>query len=325
MAPKKKPAKDGEEDPFDIFLKKFNKNIKDYDVPKLAKMEQIVAKMAEGDTKVDQWNFDSEFDTMSFRILWQTLRQVNYADIEAIRVWKCNGGDESVRSVCHYLDGQPEPLVKDVAFTDNGVTALGCEFLGRTFGPLGNKTINRLVLDYNRFGTPGIQKLSLGLSQNSSLRQLSLRYCGIGPDGGQNIAHILIFVRSALEVLELRGNDLGNEGVIEVFGGARRAKVLRHLDVFDNKFSADPKEGPEVLMALRELFDANKTLASYDLGANKISDEGTSHLLRDMMEKNHTHIQTVLVTERCAMKTFEALDIQLSKGKGKKKKKGKKK
>lgn len=322
MAPKKKPAKEGEEDVYDNFLKKWKKNEKEYDTPKLAAMSQILQRIDDGeeDVKAKQWNFDAEFDTMSFRVLWQSLRQTNYPDIEAIRLWKCNGGDESVRSVCHYLEMEPEPQVKEVAFTDNGVTPLGCEFLGKLFGPTGNKIVNRLVLDYNKFGTPGIQKLSLGLSQNSFLRQLSLKYCGIGPDGGQYIAHILIFVRSALEVLELRGNDLGNEGVVDVFMGARRSKMLRHLDVFDNKFS----DAPEVMRALRELFATNTTLAAYDLGANRISDDGATNLVKEMVEKGHSHLQSVLVTERCKAQTFEALDMQLSKGKGKKKK-GKKK
>lgn len=318
MAPKKKPAKEGEEDLFENFLKKYNKNQKEFDVPKLAKMQEIISTIEEvGEAK--QWNFDAEFDTMSFRILWKTLKDVSYPDIEAVRVWKCNGGDESVRSVCTYLDMQPEPQVKDVAFTDNGVTALGCEFLGRTFGPNGNKVVNKLVLDYNKFGAPGVQKLSLGLSQNACLRQLSLKYCGIGPDGGQYIAHILIFVRSALEILELRGNDLGNEGIVDVFNGCRRAKALTKLDVFDNKF-ADTRE---VTTSLRDLFATNKNLTYYDLAANRISDEGAQQLVQDMMANNHTHLSKVWVTERCSTKTFEALEDRF--GKGGKKKKGKKK
>jgi len=328
MAPKKKPAKEGEEDAFEIFLKKYNKNQKEYDVPKISKMQEIISRTEE-EGPVKQWNFDAEFDTMSFRILWQTLRQVSFTEIDAIRLWKCNGGDESVRSVCYYLDGEVEPQVKewvkDVAFTDNGVTALGCEFLGRTLGPFGNKFITKLVLDYNKFGAKGVQKLSLGLSQNSTLKYLSLNHCGIGPDGGEFVGHILIFVKSALEILELKGNDLENRGVIDVFKGARRAKTLRHLDVFDNKFTLNNTEAPEVMTALRELFATNTNIVSFDFGANRISDEGAHDLVKDMRDKGHTHLQSVMVTERCMTGTFAELELQLSKGKGKKGKKGKKK
>lgn len=34
--------------------------------------------------------------------------------------------------------------MQDVQFTDNGVTALGCEFLGRTLGPGSQKTDENL-------------------------------------------------------------------------------------------------------------------------------------------------------------------------------------
>merc|ERR1712014_236261 len=142
---------------------------------------------------------------MGFRVLFKTVKEAKYAQIQAIRIWKCNGSDESVRSVCDYLM-LPEAECKDLHFTDNGITPLGCEFLGKTLGPNGNKMVNLLRLDYNPFGALGVEKLSLGLAQNATLRQLSLRYCGIGEDGGQYLAHILMFHRNALEVLELRGN-----------------------------------------------------------------------------------------------------------------------
>eukprot|EP00933_Yihiella_yeosuensis_P075292 TRINITY_DN84613_c0_g1_i1.p1 TRINITY_DN84613_c0_g1~~TRINITY_DN84613_c0_g1_i1.p1 ORF type:complete len:320 (-),score=60.31 TRINITY_DN84613_c0_g1_i1:168-1127(-) len=319
MAPKKKPAKaaEGEVDYFEEFLKKYNKNQKEYETPKIPNVVEIISKIQDEGEDVKAWNFDREFDPMAFRIFCHTLRQTPYTDIEAIRVWKCGGGDESVRSVCYYLDMQPEPQVKDVHFADNGVTELGCEFLGRTLGPNGNKVVNLLRLDYNQFGTPGVSKLSLGLSQNSSLRQLSLQYCGIGEDGGQYIAQILMFHRNALEILELRGNYLRDRGVVDVFNGAMRKEALNKIDVFDNKFT----DTPEVIKALRDLFANNVNLVSYNLGGNQISNAGASMLVNGMI--GHSHLQQVMVTERCSAKTFEALEFQLSAGKGKKK--GKKK
>lgn len=60
-------------------------------------------------------------------------------------------------------------------------------------------------------------------------------------DGGQYIAHILMFVRNALEVLRLRGNYLGNVGVADVLAGARRTNTLAEIDLYDNKFSDSPE------------------------------------------------------------------------------------
>jgi hypothetical protein len=326
MAPKKKPAKaaEGEENLFEEFLKKYKALEKTYDTPKLFEVQApspdgIIARINDDGEDVFSWNFSREFDAMAFRICFMALRQSGLNTIRAVRCWKCNGGDESVRSVCYYLDSVPSPAVEDLQFIDNGLTELGCEFLGRTLGPQGNKTINLLRLDFNQFGAAGVEKLSYGLSQNATLRHLSLRYCGIGEDGGQYIAHILMFIRNALEVLELRGNHLKNQGIQDVFRGARRTKCLRQLDVFDNKFS----DTPDVIEAIKDLFQNNVKIEDYNLAGNQISDEGAGKLVAAMI--GHNHLKAVLVPERCSLKTFEALELTLQAGSGKKGKKGKKK
>uniref|UniRef100_A0A383W7Z4 Uncharacterized protein n=1 Tax=Tetradesmus obliquus TaxID=3088 RepID=A0A383W7Z4_TETOB len=49
----------------------------------------------------------------------------------------------------------------------------------------------RLVLDHSVLGDSGISQLATGLGKCSSLRQLSLCYCGIGPTGVKNLAAAL--------------------------------------------------------------------------------------------------------------------------------------
>jgi len=314
MPPNKKPAGkvEGEPDLWEEFTKRHSKMQKEFEVPAIQNVKDIIRFHEEGE-EVKKWTFDKEFDRMAFRVLWHSLRSVTFTDIEAIWVWKCNGRDDSVRSVCFFLDTEPPPNVKDLEFMDNGVTELGCEFLGRLLGPHGNKMVNRLLLDYNQFGTPGVEKLAIGLCQNSTLRHLSLNYCNITEDGGQHIRFLLMYIQSALEVLDLRGNYLKEAGVVDIFQGAKRAKNLTKIDVFDNKFA----DTPDVVKALRDLFSANTTLTYYDLAGNQISDAGASMLVNGMI--GHAHLQVVKITERCSNKTFEALEFQLNATKGKKK------
>lgn len=315
MAPKKKPAAQaGDVDLWEEFKKRLRKNEQEFETPKIPAFLEIAKRIEEGEP-VNSWVFDSEFDAMAFRILFHSLVQAKYNDIMAIRVWKCNGGDESVRSVCGYIDSEEPPGVVDLSFLDNGVTELGCDFLARTLGPNGNKVINSLRLDYNQFGTPGIEKLSLGLSQNSTLRYLSLQYCNIGEDGGIFLAHILMFHRNALEVLKLRGNYLGDAGIADVLTGAQRAKALSEIDLYDNKFT----DTPDIIKGLSELIQNNTALTVYDLSGNQISDAGAHQLVQRMVQVNH--LKSVFVTEQVSSKTWEALEEVTG---GKPKKKGKK-
>jgi len=122
-----------------------------------------------------------------------------------------------------------------------------------------------------------------------------------------------MFIRNALEVLELRGNYLRNKGIVDVFAGAKRAKNLRELDVFDNKFS----DTPEVLEAMKDLMESNQKLENYNLAGNQISNEGAEKLVSSMIGK--PHLKQVLVPERCSKLTLEALEQVLASGKGKKK------
>lgn len=333
MAPKPKKPAEGEVDLFGEFMKRYNKSVKELEVRKIDEVPD-----AEEDIPPNEcWNFTKEFDPMAFRVLWSSLRgpaderPKAYDRIRAIRVWKCcrapteddphAPGDDAVRSICQlYLDMQPSPATVEVQFVDTGVTALGCEFLGKTFGPSGNKVVEKLVLDFNQFGAAGVEQLALGLSQNEKLRFLSLDYCGIGEEGGQFLAHILMFVRCSIETLSLKGNYLGVRGVLDVLNGAKRSKKLKQLDLFDNKFTATQ----EIIDTLKELFRENTMLEHYDLSGNQISDESAQKLVLEMLGK--THLKTVRVPARCSAKTWEALEYQLNAAKkGGKKKKGKKK
>ncbi|WIA09224.1 hypothetical protein OEZ85_008634 [Tetradesmus obliquus] len=75
----------------------------------------------------------------------------------------------------HYRSQPPRPLLEDLSL------ALGVAGL----------SLVRLVLDHSVLGDSGISQLATGLGKCSSLRQLSLCYCGIEPTGVKNLAAAL--------------------------------------------------------------------------------------------------------------------------------------
>ena len=117
---------------------------------------------------------------------------------------------------------------------DNKITPLGCEFISRALHPKMNPTIEILKLDHNEFGSQGVINLAHGLAINPHLRMLSLTYCAIDERAARSLFEILIYTRSKLEEVNLAGNMLRNEGVIEVLKGVSIAKSLKKISVADN-------------------------------------------------------------------------------------------
>lgn len=117
---------------------------------------------------------------------------------------------------------------------DNKITPLGCEFIARALHPKMTPTIEILKLDHNEFGSQGVINLATGLAINPYLRMLSLTYCGIDERAARSLFEILIYTRSKLEEVNLNGNMLRNEGIIEVLKGVSIAKSLKKISVADN-------------------------------------------------------------------------------------------
>ena len=207
------------------------------------------------------------------RAICDALREAKYQHCTSIRLWKTMCEDEGVRAVCQYLE-----VGKNVAFLellDNGITPLGCEFLSKALHPKMQPQIQILKLDHNNFGSTGMIALSEGLAVNHVLRMLSLTYCGIDIEGAEAIFEIMIYMRSALEEVNLSGNVLRN-GVIKVLQGTAIAKSLKKISLADNQFS-DEKD---VIEALDFCMGKNEKLTKYDLKFNNISSEGKSLFLK---------------------------------------------
>ena len=92
------------------------------------------------------------------RSFMDSLSDLNYQHLKVIRLWKVDLQDEGLRSICNYIDKVRS--VEYLDLMDNKITALGCEFLGKT---LKNESIVKLKLDNNDIGNEGIANLTVGL------------------------------------------------------------------------------------------------------------------------------------------------------------------
>ena len=135
--------------------------------------------------------------------------------------------------------------------------------------------IMNLKLDHNQFGSRGVNALVSGIQCNENLRHLQMKYCGIDKDGARALFELLIFSKSKLEILDITGNHLRNEGCKVVLNGVSVAKELKKIHLADNQFNEDA----EMLDAIRNCMARNKSLARYDFQYNDLKDAGKYILL----------------------------------------------
>jgi len=168
-----------------------------------------------------------------------------------------------------------------------------------------------------------------------------MKYCGIDKDGSRAIFELLIFSKSKLEVLDLTGNHLRNEGSKMVLNGVSVAKELKKIHLADNQFNEDI----EMLECIRNCMARNKSLARYDFLNNDLKDTAVL-FFTEMLGPEDTgkipHVVEIEVSERSTGKKLTSEEgvtpevytpyvklfkeqLALNKPKKKKGKKGKKK
>jgi Ran GTPase-activating protein (RanGAP) involved in mRNA processing and transport len=106
----------------------------------------------------------------------EVASELKYEQLKMVRIWKGGIGDEGLRFICKFIDTSHSIQLLDLM--DNGISALGCEFIGKTVGSP-NAKLQQLKLDNNPILSEGIKNLALGLRLCNSLDKLSLKYCGI--------------------------------------------------------------------------------------------------------------------------------------------------
>lgn len=146
-----------------------------------------------------------------------------------------------------------------------------------------NKTLLSLNLDYNhKLGSNGANALSKGIALNSTLKTLSLRYCGI--DDASMFSEVLIYPNTSIETLELEGNFLGGPGLTTLCTGLQSNETLRNLNLADNKFAPND-DSTHAFKSFGVILANHKSLISINLLRNLIEKE-SANMLQDGLELN---------------------------------------
>jgi Ran GTPase-activating protein (RanGAP) involved in mRNA processing and transport len=184
-----------------------------------------------------------------------------------------------------------------------------------------NSTLLTLNLDFNTtLRSDGVCSLAKGLKLNSTLKRLSLRFCGIRENGGTPISDIISFQRSSIESIDLEGNHLGGTGVKNLCPGLKSNTSLLQISLADIGLSSSDCGALE---SFGESICKHKTLTELNFMRNIIGKPGALALSKHL-EHNKKIISIKVDTTLCP-ESYEALCRIPACEKKKRKKKSKKK
>eukprot|EP00619_Florenciella_sp_RCC1007_P006609 CAMPEP_0205916528 /NCGR_PEP_ID=MMETSP1325-20131115/8563_1 /ASSEMBLY_ACC=CAM_ASM_000708 /TAXON_ID=236786 /ORGANISM="Florenciella sp., Strain RCC1007" /LENGTH=341 /DNA_ID=CAMNT_0053283819 /DNA_START=113 /DNA_END=1135 /DNA_ORIENTATION=+ len=229
-----------------------------------------------------------------------------FKPVKSLRIWWSNIGDEGCKPLADLLRlGGAQIQINYLELWDNNIGPAGALALGRSLMVGSNRSLLTLKLDYNRdLGTEGVAALCRGLRTNSTLKQLHLPYCNIDSGAGAPLSEMLTYTRLGLTMLNLKGNQLRGEGLLDLCKGIEKNRSLVDLDLSDNDIG---EEDVEALSAFAgALMMPTTVLANISLLYNRIGVDGANALL-PALDPSNKRIQQFLVDETLPPPLFEAL------------------
>ena len=187
----------------------------------------------------------------------------NYAHLQTLALWSVNLQEEGTKAIANYL-GSNRTLTS-LELPDCGIDELGCKSLADALER--NTVLTRLCLDFNQIGNRGAQLLE-GLSYNRALATLELAYCGLTPAVGPLLADGLMKCPT-LKTLELKGNELGAQGVLAILNAIKAKPGLFHVGLADTNISREP----DVQALLLDCMATVELCCEYDLMGNMLGDQ----------------------------------------------------
>nr|XP_020141608.1 uncharacterized protein LOC105870043 isoform X3 [Microcebus murinus] len=148
---------------------------------------------------------------VSLEPLLMTIRDERYRLGKEICIWGLQLSNPEVARLALFLELKGRTTCP---FTTLEVIACKMDLwsLGRLGKALQFSGLHSLVLDHCKFGNEEIESIFSGLENNQRLHDLSLRYCGLGPQSGPRLGSVVS--QSAICELHLDGNYLQCSGAL---------------------------------------------------------------------------------------------------------------
>jgi hypothetical protein len=254
-----------------------------------------------------------------------------------------NGNIKTIgsKSISDFLERNSS--LKSLVLYNNTIESNGAFSIGKSLRYGYNRTLTKLAIDVDQsIGDVGIIHLTRGLETNSTLTDLSLCCCGFKVEGTRALSSLLMSATSNIQLLSIRGNAIGGEGLNEL------SKALSNIkkNIGDDKSNNNNTNIHQSICKLQFLNIANigingshvlelqrfgqslmicKSLKAINFDYNCIGEDGGQSMINGWNndDSNISHINQFVIS--CSLPANIFNQIYKKNGNGKKRKKKKKK
>ena len=253
------------------------------------------------------------------------VKAVGYTYLERLEIRNGNIRTVGAASIGDFLGRSQSASLVNVCLYNCEIGPAGAAALGMALRFGGNRTLQRLSIDCDpTVGNSGVCDLLRGLETNPSLTELSLMCCGFTEEGGNAVASLISSFRSKVQLLHLRGNQIGGNGLSAIANamvGRTSGKRLVYLNVANIGIDGSHVDA---LRTFGVAIARTKSLTAINFNYNEIGVDGGEALIDGMGPAKH--LEQFLISSGLPARIFAALHRSSGGGKKKKgKKKGKKK
>ncbi|CAD8044842.1 unnamed protein product [Paramecium primaurelia] len=257
----------------------------------------------------------------------QTLKSLDLGVLDG-SIRKNALGFEGAKHIAQLLLSNKK--IETLKLQDNVITTAGGEFIGQALKT--NQNIKHLKIAENDLKIAGIETIllngqnleSLDLSKNNirptikfqeylmnnrTLKRLNLEFNDLGPKGVEYLANGIIQQQSGLVSLNLKGNQIRDEGIQVLSAAIYESESLQELDISLNDITPDgiryladvlPNSQIKILNLSKNLLGDesmimlcnNRIMEKLDVSSSRVADQGFMTFLTFIGEStNFTHLK----------------------------------
>ena len=214
------------------------------------------------------------------------VKATGYQYLERLEVRNGNIRTVGAASIGDFLCRPQAASLVNVCLYNCSIGTAGATALGMALRFGGNRNLKHLSINCDTtLGNSGVCDLLRGLETNPSLTELSLICCGFTEQGAEAVASLVSSARSKVQLLHLRGNQIGGAGLSAIsnamIGGPQTLVYLNLANIGVDSSHID------ALSSFGMAIARTKSLTAINFNYNEIGAAGGKALIDGMGPAKH--------------------------------------